>query len=266
MIEINDNDIRDKLYNISKSIIIPKYKNLKEIDIKLKNKKDLVTSVDINVENILKVFLQELLPNSLFIGEESFFLDANLINAYKENQYCWTVDPIDGTSNYVNGKDRFAIMIALTFKETILQTWIYKPLNDEFIYSKLGHGTFINEKKIYNKIYTDVSKSTGSISSKYWDKDSYHKIENIKNKFKQVNSYGCIGFEYVDIAEGNRNFTILSKLSPWDHIPGVLIVKEAGCSVMHFDKTNYNYINKKNNLVVANSDSLLDEIINLIGG
>ena len=46
--------------------------------------------------------------------------------------------------------------------------------------------------------------------------------------FNKVDSYGCIGFEYVDIVKGLRNFSILSKLSPWDHIPGILLVKESG--------------------------------------
>ena len=43
-------------------------------------------------------------------------------------------------------------------------------------------------------------------------------MKNLKKKFKKVFSYGCIGFEYIDIAMGNREFAILSKLSPWDHI------------------------------------------------
>ena len=60
---------------------------------------------------------------------------------------------------------------------------------------------------------------------------------DIKKSFNNTNSYRCIGFEYVDIAKGIRNFTIMSKLSPWGHLPGILLVKESGVFVKHFDES-----------------------------
>ena len=72
--------------------------------------------------------------------------------------------------------------------------------------------------------------------------------------------------EYVDIANQYRDFMILSRLSPWDHIPGILIVNEAGGSNMHFDKNQYNHLISKKNLIVANSKFLQNNINNLIRG
>ena len=40
-------------------------------------------------------------------------------------------------------------MIALTFKENNIQSWIYKPLTEEFSYAKLGEGAFINGLESY---------------------------------------------------------------------------------------------------------------------
>ena len=119
MSEINNDDIKEILYGVSKSIIIPKYKKLKKDDIKLKNNTDLVTSVDVEVEKNLKNTLTKLLPNSLFVGEESYFENPKIINSYDREQFCWTVDPIDGTSNFVRGDDKFAIMIGLTYRDKI---------------------------------------------------------------------------------------------------------------------------------------------------
>ena len=120
MNEINNDEIKSILHNISQNIIIPKYKNLDREDIKFKNNNDLVTTVDVAVEKKLQKKLNLLLPNSLFVGEESFTKKPEIIHAYTENQYCWTVDPIDGATNFVKGKEKFAIMIALTFKEKII--------------------------------------------------------------------------------------------------------------------------------------------------
>ena len=89
---------------------------------------------------------------------------------------------------------------------------------------------------------------------------------DIKDLFKEVKSYGCIGLEYVDIAKSQRDFAILSKLSPWDHIPGILIIRESGGIDIHFDNTNYQHNIEKNNLVVSGSTKLNKEIFNLIRG
>jgi fructose-1,6-bisphosphatase/inositol monophosphatase family enzyme len=266
MSEINNDDIKEILYGISKSIIIPKYKKLKKDDIKLKNNTDLVTSVDVEVEKNLKNTLTKLLPNSLFVGEESYFENPKIINSYDREQFCWTVDPIDGTSNFVRGDDKFAIMIGLTYRDKIIQSWIYKPLTGEFCYSKMNEGSFINDVKFIITKKTRISESVGSIAFKRSNDIYLQKLIKIKHKFKDVNSYGCIGFEYIDIVKGVRDFSILSKLTPWDHIPGVLFLKEANGSILHYNKSEYSHIVSKSDLVIANSNILLSEIINLIEG
>ena len=67
MSEIKNDDIKNILFQISKEIILPKYQKLNLEDIKSKNNGDLVTSVDIDVEDRLKNELLKLLPNSLFV-------------------------------------------------------------------------------------------------------------------------------------------------------------------------------------------------------
>ena len=264
MTEVSNNTILTVLYDISKKMVLPMYQNLKDEDIMYKDNSDLVTSVDIKIEEELNKILLQIIPNSLFVGEEIVSREPNVIDNYNYNNYCWTVDPIDGTKNFIRGKDKFAIMIGLTFKEKIIQSWIYRPLTEEFCYAKLDEGSYINNKKIYIENDTDISKAVGSISSKYWENNLLNKIQNLKRSFNYINSYGCIGIEYIDIVKGLRDFAILSKLSPWDHIPGILFVKEAGGAITHFDKKDYNHIKKKNNLIVTNSFLLQDEIINLI--
>ena len=169
MDNIKHDDINDIFYYISKKFILPKYKNLKSEDIKYKNRSELVTSVDINVEKELKKQLLKILPSSNLIGEEEYSSNTNIINAYNENDYCWTVDPIDGTKNYVNGKEKFAIMLALTNKEKILYSWIYKPLKNEMCLAIYQGGAFINGTQVFTKETPNIIDDVGSISIKYWD-------------------------------------------------------------------------------------------------
>ena len=67
------------------------------------------------------------------------------------------------------------------------------------------------------------------------------KIFEIKDNFHIVNSYGSIRCDYFDIGLGKWNFAILSRLYPWDHIPGVFIVRIAGGHDCHFDKLEYKF-------------------------
>ena len=264
MNEIDNNEIKSILFDLSKKFILPMFRNLKDSDLMKKKNNDLVTSVDLQVEEELNNILRKLLPNSLFVGEEEFSKTPNILNGYLEKKYCWTVDPIDGTTNFAKGKEKFAVMIALSFSDQILQSWIYKPLNGEFCCAITGGGALLNEKKINMINSLSIEQSKGSISSKYWDDNYLNIMKNIKNNFGEVKSYGCIGFEYIDIANNVRDFAILSKLSPWDHLPGILIIREAGGFDSYFDKGMYNHLLKKKNLVVARDLNLGNKILKLI--
>ena len=262
MIEIDNYKIKTLLFDISKKFILPKYKNLSNNDIMFKNKNDLVTVVDINVEEELNKNLLNIIPNSYFIGEEKFSKTPEIINQYNEKNYCWTVDPIDGTKNYINGKEKFVIMISLTYFKNILQTWIYNPLTEDLVSSRMNYGSYFNDKKLIITNTKNINDSIGSISSKYWDNDKYEKIIKLKNSFKKISSYGCIGLEYVDIARNIRDFLVLSKLYPWDHLPGILIVREAGGFDSYFTERSYNHCSDEQNLIVTGNYQLGKKILN----
>ncbi len=266
MIVINPNDLQEILYNISKSIILPNFGNLKKKQISYKGGKDIVTEIDISVENQLSHILPKLVKNSNFIGEETYSKNPSILNNYLSEEYCWTVDPIDGTSNFAKSDEKFAVMIALTKNKKIIQSFIYKPLSADLMYAD-NTGTFLNNKKITLNKKIKIENATGSVSTKYWsdwDNTEKEKLLSIKIKFKNVNSYGSIGCEYFDITKGIRDFTLLSRLYPWDHIPGVFIVRQAGGHDCHFDKKEYKFYKNSKNLIVSNSMDLNHDILNLI--
>ena len=262
---INPDDLREILFNISKNTILPSFGNLKKNQISYKQGKDIVTDIDISVEKELNNILPKLIQKSNFIGEESYAKNKKILNYYLSEEYCWTVDPIDGTSNFAKSKNRFAVMVALTKRKEIIQSFIYKPLDEDFMHSDYL-GTYLNNKKIKLNKNIKIEKAIGSISTKYWDKLKKEKLFSIKDKFLNINSYGSIGCEYFDIALGNRDFTLLSRLYPWDHIPGVFIVRQAGGHDCHFDKKEYKFYEDSKNLIVSNSKNLNYDILNLIDG
>ena len=83
--------------------------------ISYKNDKSVVTNADIASEKIIKTSLQEKFPNYAILSEESVD-DLTRIN----NDYCFIVDPIDGTQDFVNKTNQFSINIALSYKKEIV--------------------------------------------------------------------------------------------------------------------------------------------------
>ena len=192
MLVIDPNHLRDILYNISKNTILPSFGNLTKKQISYKKGKDIVTDIDIAVEKELSIILPRLLKNSNFIGEETYAKNPSILKYYLSEEYCWTVDPIDGTNNFAKSKERFAVMVALTKNKNIIQSFIYKPLTDEYLYAD-DTGTYLNNKKITLNKKIKIKNATGSISTKYWDDDKKEKLISIKDKFQNINSYGSIG-------------------------------------------------------------------------
>ena len=156
-------------------------------------------------------------------------------------------------------------MVALSKKTEIIQSFIYKPLSQDYMYADKS-GAYLNNKKIKLNKNIQIENAVGSISTKYWEKTKKERIIFIKKKFQKVNSYGSIGCEYFDMALGIRDFAILSRLYPWDHIPGVYIIRQAGGHDCHFDKKEYKFYEHSNNLIVSNSKNLNYDILNLIDG
>ena len=165
---VNPNDLKEILFNISKDIILPSFGNLEKNQISYKDGKDIVTDTDISVEKELNIILPKLIHNSNFIGEESYAKNNNILNYYLSEEYCWTVDPIDVTSNFAKSKNRFAVMIALTKSTEIIQSFIYKPLNEDFMHADHS-GTYLNNNNINLNKRINIENATGSISTKYWD-------------------------------------------------------------------------------------------------
>lgn len=82
-------------------------------EITIKSDESIVTKTDREVEEILIPRLQELLPDSKIIGEESAPKSPEEIEQCFESEYLWAVDPIDGTTNFASGIPNFAVSVGL---------------------------------------------------------------------------------------------------------------------------------------------------------
>ena len=85
--------------------------------------------------------LRELLPEAGFIAEEGSAV-------YHDEPYCWVVDPLDGTTNYIHDNAPYCVSIALRDKDSLLLGVVYDPCWDECSYSWQGGGAYVTGERM----------------------------------------------------------------------------------------------------------------------
>ena len=137
---VSDKAVLSILKKASADFILPRYKRLSDKDISTKTSAtDYVTVADRDAEAYITPKLLNILPGSLCIGEESVAEGRCDINAL-DGDYIWTVDPIDGTRNFVAGQEHFCCMVSLIEQGKFLQSWIYRPLVGDAIVASKNKG------------------------------------------------------------------------------------------------------------------------------
>ena len=123
-------------------VVIRDFGEIENLQVARKGPRDFVTKTDKRVESILIEELSKAKKNFSFLTEES----GKIINNDKNK--IWIIDPIDGTTNFLNGIPHFAISIALKIKNEIISGVIYDPIKDEMFYAEKNNGAYLNNKRI----------------------------------------------------------------------------------------------------------------------
>jgi len=208
---------------------LPRFRALKDGDVREKRAGDLVTVADLAVEARLAERLPELLPGSLVVGEEAVEEDATVLDRVTGNDFVWIIDPIDGTTNFAHGRPAFAVMVALTRGHEILAGWIHDPLGKRTAVAGRGEGTYLNGEKVRISAERDVKTLRGTLHfGNYAHPEIGRLLERNRSRVNTHRSLRCAGQEYLRLMRGESDFALFTKTKPWDHCAGVLLHQEAG--------------------------------------
>lgn len=222
-------------------IIIEADKTSLEIDLKDGNN-NIVTKYDKLVQNILKEKLMNLIPDSIFVGEEN---EENAKN-FDTAKYVFIVDPIDGTTNFSRDFKMSAISVALLKNKQPIIAVCYNPYVKEMYTAIKGHGAFLNDKRIY---VSDRKLKDGILLSgcaPYYNELRKESLK-IQNTLALIASdyrrYGSAVIELCSIASGKAEVYFELKLMPWDFAAASLIIKEAGGKITTINGEEIQYDN-----------------------
>ncbi len=197
-----------------------------------KNKNDFVSYVDKQAEKFLVAGLSLLIPKAGFITEEGTAKEHG-------EDYCWIIDPLDGTSNFIHGSTPYAISIALTFKKELVLGVIHEITRNESFYAWKDSKAYLNGAEIQVSNTRKVSNSLIATGRPHNYMENYAKLLVLMDYFLQnthgLRQSGSAAADLAYVACGRYDGRYEFGLKIWDMAAGILIIKQAGGSVCDFD-------------------------------
>ena len=243
----------------SKSLIRD-FGELEKLQVSSKGPGDFVSAADKRSEKIIIEELQKAHPDYGILSEESGVINAN------NNEKRWIIDPIDGTSNFLNGIPQFAISVGYEEKGEIVSGMIFDPIKNEMFFAEKGSGAFLNNSRIRvsnKKMLSDAMLVTGGPRSSSKNRDDIFKeFENISRKINiPIRKFGSAALDMANVACGRFDGFWQRELNYWDIAAGLIIVKEAGGFVDFIEKEKKT--SPKKNIIATNS-KIHEELKNLL--
>jgi len=201
----------------------------KELTRQEKKNHGFVTEADRASENCLIDQLAKILPEASFFAEES--------GRSGDNDYCWVIDPLDGTTNFVHELPYFCISVALTYKGKPQVGILYQPLTNELFFAEQGKGAFLNGEKIKISLPKHFNNSLVAMGLPYQSlkkKQLLHIAEQIAQQAYCVRHFGAIALDLAYVACGRMDGVFFSYLAWWDVAVGMLLIEQAGGVVTDF--------------------------------
>ena len=207
------------------------YRMQADLDVQKKDDpKDIVTRADRDIERFLRGEIEQHYPGHGIIGEEE--------RDKPGSDYCWVIDPIDGTASYAHGQYHYSISIALQKEgETILGA-VYAPALEELFMAEAGKGATRNRKPIRVSPCANLEESmlgTGfACLRNNRSRNNLPLFAAIAPQVRDTRRFGSAALDLAYVACGQLDGFWELHLHLYDIAAGVLLVREAGGVVSDF--------------------------------
>jgi len=226
---------------------------------------DLVTEVDKGSETMIRNLVLTHFPDHTFLGEEGVEpgpeASKRALEAKKDADYLWIVDPIDGTTNFVHGFPYFAVSIALAHKGEIVLGVVYDPCKDELFIAEKGKGAYVHGKRMSVSGEETLAQSllaTGFPADPHYAFPLNMKgLQAVAPKVRNIRSSGAAALHLAYVAAGRLSGYWEIGLSAWDMAAGVLLIQESGGRVTDTDGNPY-HLGVRN--ILATNGRIHDEL------
>jgi len=219
---------------------------------------DLVTEADLEVEELVVQMLGAAFPRHGIVAEETRPQGA-------PTEYCWYVDPLDGTTNFAHHYPHFAVSIALAYHGTPVLGIVHDPLRKELFAATLGDGATLNGERI--RVSTTATLGQGLLATGFpYDRReraaAYVPIyQAFLSRSQGIRRAGSAALDLCYVASGRLDGFWERSLQSWDTAAGTVIVSEAGGMISDFSNGPFLLGGQE---VLASNGSIHLEMINVL--
>jgi myo-inositol-1(or 4)-monophosphatase len=222
----NDVDLATEAARLGAAVLLNHWEHLGRDDADLKSRHDWVSRADRESEKAIVAFIREHCPDDAILGEEGG------VSAEGTSERTWIIDPLDGTSNYLQHFPVWSISIGVKTGSEITAGVVHEPLRDLFFTAERGAGAFRNgiRMRVSDQKTLDSSfLATGFPFRAQQFVSVYCTIfQEVISVAKGVRRAGSAAIDLAYTAAGIFDGFFELHLSPWDIAAGSLLVTEAG--------------------------------------
>ncbi len=207
-------------------------------EISYKRRSDLVTDADRRSEALIIERLRSHFPKHAVVAEEGG-------GQKTDSDYCWYVDPLDGTTNFAHGFPVFCVTLGLAYRGETIAGVVYDPSREELFTAERGAGAYLNNKRIHVSKIANLSESL--LATGFPPFAANHDL-NIQFYFRftqlshGIRRAGSAALDLCSVAAGRFDGFWELKLNPWDKAAGSLLVTEAGGRVTDLAGSSFNLL------------------------
>jgi fructose-1,6-bisphosphatase/inositol monophosphatase family enzyme len=244
------------LRDVADEVINPRFRTLTDGQVEEKNPGDLVTVADHEAEVLITEALLAAYPGAVVLGEEAFAADPELLERYGAAGHAFTVDPVDGTKNFVQGSKDHAVMVAEVRAGEVTRAWIWQPQHGLAYTAERGVGAWVNGVPLIRPaVPRERREWRGVTSRRQWlgrEVDGLRPLEL---------TWVCCGVDYPHLVSGHADFVLYGRDYPWDHAPGSLILAESGGHLGTLDGEDYDPRFSGSGLIAAADRATYDVVV-----
>lgn len=232
------------------------FENRSDLEVFTKDAQDFVTRVDREAEQAIIETIKKSYPEHSFLAEES----GETVG--QENDYQWIIDPLDGTTNFIQGVPHFCTSIALLVKGKLDQAVIYDPIRGDLFTGSKGQGAQLNGYRIRVANRKDLTNTLLVSAFPFKNKDEidsyWAKAAAIYKAAGDIRRTGSAALDLAYVAAGKFDGYFERGIKAWDVAAGELIVREAGGVVTDYNGNNDPMLKGE---IIAGNPKVLSQLV-----
>ena len=207
----------------------------RQLQIEHKGRINLVTAADFASERHIKELISTHYPQHRILAEESGVSEAS----GSASDYCWIVDPLDGTTNYAHGYPCYGVSIGLERKGEMILGVVYDPTRDDLFVAERGAGASLNGRPIR---ISEVDRLEDALIVSGFPYDVRERMasylptwQRFLARAQAVRRDGAAALDLCYLAMGRFDGYWEFGLGPWDTAAGSIMIEEAGGRITKAD-------------------------------